>query len=236
MINGLKMNIKDIWQKMVGNEKQRNYATNNENNTLLEDYMKQARTLNDKELNLLLLYTSTRKYAERDRCMLLMTYFGGMRIGEVAATKIKDVLAADGTIKQEINLTAEQTKGKFARTVVLNDKLRKEIMGYLLTRFNKTELIALTYSTVKEKPLFCTQKSEGFNANTACYHFHMLYKRAGLEGCSSHSGRRSFLTELSSKSVPLRVLMELAGHRQAQTTMRYVNVTQDMKRAAVELI
>ena len=230
------MNIKDIWQKMVGNEKQRNYAANNDNNTLLEDYMKQARTLNDKELNLLLLYVNTRKYAERDRCMLLMTYFGGMRIGEVAATKIKDVLASDGTIKQEINLTAEQTKGKFARTVVLNDKLRKEIMGYLLTRYSKHDLITTQYSPIKEKPLFCTQKREGFNANTACYHFHMLYKNAGLEGCSSHSGRRSFLTELSSKSVPLKVLMELAGHRQAQTTMRYVNVTQDMKRAAVELI
>ena len=230
------MNIKDIWKKMVGNEKQRNYAANTENHLLAEDYMKQARTLNDKELNLLLLYVNTRKYAERDRCMLLMTYWGGMRIGEVAATKIKDVIATDGTIKQEINLTAEQTKGKFARTVVLNDKLRKEIMGYLLTRFSKQELIAIQYSSSKEKPLFVTQKSDGFNANTACYHFHMLYKNAGLEGCSSHSGRRSFLTELSSKSVPLKVLMELAGHRQAQTTMRYVNVTQDMKRAAVSLL
>ena len=99
MINGHKMNIKDIWQKMVGNEKQRNYAANNDNHTLLEEEMKQARTLNDKELNLLLLYTSTRKYAERDRAMLLLTYWAGMRIGEVAATKIKDVLAADGTIK-----------------------------------------------------------------------------------------------------------------------------------------
>jgi len=230
------MNIKDIWQKMVGNEKQRNYAANNDNHTLLEDYMKQARTLNEKELNLLLLYVNTRKYAERDRCMLLMTYFAGMRIGEVAATKIKDVLASDGTIKQEVNLTAEQTKGKYARTVVLNEKLRKELMAYLLTRFSKQDLIAIQYSATKEKALFSTQKSEGFNANTACYHFHMLYKNAGLEGCSSHSGRRSFLTELSSKSVPLKVLMELAGHRQAQTTMRYVNVTQDMKRAAVELI
>jgi integrase/recombinase XerD len=230
------MNIKDIWQKMVGNEKQRNYAANTENHLLAEEYMKQARTLNDKELNLLLLYTSTRKYAERDRCMLLLTYWGGMRIGEVAATKIKDVLANDGTIKQEINLTAEQTKGKYARTVVLNDKLRKELMNYLLTRFDKTELIALTYSTTKEKPLFITQKSDGFSANTACYHFHMLYKHAGLEGCSSHSGRRSYLTELSSKSVPLKVLMDLVGHRQAQTTMRYINVTSDMKKAAVELI
>jgi integrase/recombinase XerD len=152
------MNIKDIWEKMVGIEKQRNYAANTENHLLAEEDMKQARTLNDKELNLLLLYTSTRKYAERDRCMLLLTYWGGMRIGEVAATKIKDVLANDGSIKQEINLTAEQTKGKYARTVVLNDKLRKELMNYLLTRFDKTELIALTYSTTKEKPLLYTKK------------------------------------------------------------------------------
>ena len=230
------MNIKDIWQKMVGKENIRNYITNNDNHTLLEEKMKQARTLNDKELNLLLLYINTRKYAERDRCMLLMTYWGGMRIGEVAATKIKDVLSVDGNVKQEINLTAEQTKGKYARTVVLSDKLRKEIMAYLLTRFSKQDLIAIQYSEIKEKPLFVTQKSDGFNSNTACYHFHMLYKCAGLEGCSSHSGRRSFLTELSSKSVPLKVLMELAGHRQAQTTMRYVNVTQDMKRAAVSLL
>ena len=221
---------------MVGIKKQRNYATNNDNHTLLEEKMKQARTLNDKELNLLLLYVNTRKYAERDRCMVLMTYLAGMRIAEVATTKIKDVLANDGTIKQEINLTAEQTKGKYPRSVVLNEKLRKEILNYLLTRFSKQELTELQSNAVKEKPLFNTQKSDGFNANTACYHFHMLYKRAGLEGCSSHSGRRSFLTELSSKSVPLKVLMELAGHRQAQTTMRYVNVTQDMKRAAVELI
>ena len=230
------MNLIGTWEKMIGKIKQRNYAANTENHLLAGEEMKQARTLNDKELNLLLLYASTRKYAERDRCMLLLTYWAGMRIGEVAATKIKDVLAADGTIKQEINLTAEQTKGKYARSVVLNDKLRKELMRYLLTRFSKQELIAIQYSPAKEKPLFATQKSEGFNANTACYHFHMLYKRAGLEGCSSHSGRRSFLTELSSKSVPLKVLMELAGHRQAQTTMRYINVTQDMKRAAVELI
>jgi integrase/recombinase XerD len=230
------MDIRDTLAKMVGKIKQRNYAANTDNHLLTEEEMKQARTLNDKELNLLLLYVNTRKYAQRDRAMLLMTYWGGMRIGETAATKIKDVLASDGTIKQEINLTAEQTKGRYSRTVVLNDKLRKEIMAYLLTRFTKAELIALQYSSTKEKPLFCTQKSDGFNANTACYHFHMLYKAAGLEGCSSHSGRRSFLTELSSKSVPLKVLMELAGHRQAQTTMRYINVTSDMKRAAVELI
>jgi integrase/recombinase XerD len=199
--------------------------------------MKQARTLNEKELNALLLYINTRKHAARDRAIVLMTFWGGMRIGEVASTKIKDVLATDGTIKHEINLSAEQTKGKYGRTVVLADKLRKELMSYLLARFDKKELVALHYSDLINKPLFATQKSEGFNANTLTYTMHMLYKDAGfLDGASSHNGRRSFLTNLSAKSVPLKVLMELAGHRQAQTTMRYINVTSDMKKAAVELV
>jgi integrase/recombinase XerD len=198
--------------------------------------MAQARTLNDKELNLLLLYVNTRKHAARDRAMLLMTHWAGMRVGEVAAVRIKDVLAADGTIRAEINLSVEQTKGRRGRTVVLADKLRKELLQYLRNRFSYTELIALAASASYNMPLFSTQKRSGFNANTAAYHFHMLYKQAGIAGASSHSGRRSFLTKLSSRSVPVRVLMELAGHRQAQTTMRYCDVTADMKKAAVELL
>jgi len=231
------MNLLNTWQKFVGILMQRKYALATDKHWLKEQKMKQARTLNEKELNALLLYINTRKHAARDRAIVLMTFWGGMRIGEVAATKIKDVLASDGTVRSEINLSAEQTKGKYSRTVVLADKLRKELMDYLLTRFDKKELVALHYSDLINKPLFATQKSEGFNANTLTYTMHMLYKDAGfLDGASSHSGRRSFLSSLSAKSVPLKVLMELAGHRQAQTTMRYINVTSDMKRAAVELV
>jgi len=198
--------------------------------------MKQARTINDKELNLLLLYISTRKYAARDRAIVLLTYWGGMRIGEVAALNVKDVLNIDGTVKNEINLTAEQTKGRFARTVVLAEKLRKELKDYLLSRFSEKELTAIAYSSLYNKPLFITQKSEGFSANTLTYTMTMLYKHSGLYGCSSHSGRRTFITKLSSKSVPLKVLMEMVGHRNLQTTQRYIDVTADMKRAAVELV
>jgi integrase/recombinase XerD len=231
------MHLLDKWKFGVGKIIQRIYAATTDKHWLIgEKTMAQAKTLNEKELNLLLLYIKTRKYAVRDRAMVLMTYWGGMRIGEVASTKIGDVLNADGTIKEEIRLTAEQTKGKHARTVVLAEKLRKEILAYIKTRFTDKELIAVTYSAYMNKPLFATQKREGFNANTACYHFHMLYKGCGLNGASSHSGRRSYITSLSARAVPLKVLMELVGHRQAQTTMRYIDVTSDMKRAAVELV
>lgn len=198
--------------------------------------MKQARTLNDNELKLLLLYINTRKYAALDRAIVLLTYWGGMRIGEVAALKVKDVLAADGTIKMEIHLSAAQTKGGYSRAVVLNDKLRAELLNYLHTRFSAAELTQLANSDKCNKPLFTTQKSEGFSANTLTYTMTMLYKASGLYGCSSHSGRRSFITKLSGKSVPLKVLMEMVGHRNLQTTQRYIDVTADMKRAAANLI
>ncbi len=223
-------------QKLVGILNQRKQTAANEMHWLGGRKMSQARTLNEKELKLLLLFIATRKHAARDRAMMLLTHWGGCRIGEVAATKIGDVLAVDGSVKPEIRLTAAQTKGKFARTVTLSEKLRKELLIYLQQRFNTKQLIAVSYTEEMNKPLFATQKRDGFTANTACYHFYMLYKAAGLAGCSSHTGRRSFLTQLSAKAVPLRVMMELAGHMQAQTTMKYCDVSSDMKKAAVELL
>jgi integrase/recombinase XerD len=63
-----------------------------------------------------------------------------------------------------------------------------------------------------------------------------LYKRAGIAGGSSHSGRRTFITNLAAKGVGVRVLMSLAGHRSISTTQAYIDVNDDMKRKAVELI
>lgn len=236
MINGEKMLLYMTYKKLVALFDKRKQTTTNEINWLGEKKMAQAKTLTSKELNLLLLYVATRKHAARDRAIVLMTHWAGMRIGEVAATKIGDVLALDGTVKAEINLSVSQTKGKHARTVVLADKLRKELLVYLQQRFDTKHLMALAYTDNMKQPLFNTQKSTGFTANTLCYTMHMLYKAAGLEGASSHSGRRFFLSALSAKSVPLKVLMLLAGHRQAQTTMRYITTSKDDLRAAANLI
>jgi integrase/recombinase XerD len=222
--------------KLVDFLNQRKHNATNEINCLGAYKLAQSRTLNEKELKVLLAFIDTRRHAARDRLLVLSTHWGGMRIGECAAITVGDVLAFDGTIKPEIRLSAAKTKGKHPRTVTLSEKLRKEMLNYLQFRYQTKQLIAVTYTDELQKPLFPTQKREGFSPNTAAYHLFMLYRACGLEGCSSHSGRRSFLTSLSAKSVPLKVMMELAGHRQAQTTMRYCDVTQDMKKAAVELL
>lgn len=188
---------------------------------------KKAKTLNQQELRKVLDYIATRKHAARNKAMLMTTFLSGMRVGEICSLRFKDVLDADGSIRNEIRLTPEMTKGDYARVVFVNDKLRKELAQYV-AHFKSSKL---------DDKLFYSQKkgSDGFNANTLTQHFHFLYKRAGVDGASSHSGRRTFITNLASKGVSVRVLMNLAGHRSIATTQAYIDINDNMLRSAVEL-
>ena len=190
--------------------------------------MGKAKTLNTVELRRVLDYLATRAHASRNRTMLLMTHLGGMRVGEVAALRYVDVLNCDGTIRAEINLAAEQTKGLHSRTVFLSSKLRKELVSY----------VAVHPVLTLDRALFYTQKNpkRGFTANTLAQYFLQLYRRVGIDGASSHSGRRSFATTLSSKGVGVRVLMRAMGHRNISTTIGYVDASDDMLRKAVDLV
>ena len=189
---------------------------------------KQAKTLNQQELRKVLDYISTRKHAARNRAMLMTTFLSGMRVGEVSSLRIRDVIDAEGNVRNEIRLTPEMTKGDSARIVFVNERLRKELEQYL--RIHK--------SNNPDSKLFYSQKktSNGFNANTLTQHFHFLYKRAGVDGASSHSGRRTFITNLASKGVGVRVLMNLAGHKSIATTQAYIDINDNMLRSAVELV
>jgi integrase/recombinase XerD len=63
-----------------------------------------------------------------------------------------------------------------------------------------------------------------------------MYKSAGVVGCSSHSGRRGFITSLANQGVSVRILMELAGHKSMAVTQRYIDLNPTMMRNAVELM
>jgi integrase/recombinase XerD len=188
--------------------------------------MKQARTLTQQEIKVLLATIASGPHALRNRTMMLLTHWAGLRVGEVAALRIKDVVDADGKVLTEIRLLPEQTKNKHARTVFVNQRLRKELQTYVNAMLGRDI----------EKPLFYTQKRSGFSANTATQLFISLYRKAGLVGATSHSGRRSFITSLAAKGVSVRLLASLAGHRSITTTQAYIDVNDEMKRHAVELV
>jgi integrase/recombinase XerD len=188
--------------------------------------MKQAKTLTPQELRQAMGQAALSRHAARDKAMLLLTHLAGMRVGEVAALKVGDVLDTEGSIRGELRLTPEQTKGNSSRIVFVNERLQKELAAYSrIVRGNNPST-----------PFFVTQKRTGFSANTLTQHFITLYRRAGLDGATSHSGRRTFITNLASQGVSVRVLAALAGHRSIQTTQRYIDVNDDMLRKAVELV
>jgi integrase/recombinase XerD len=188
--------------------------------------MSQAKTLTPAEVEHMLTHISSTSYAMRNRVMFLTGLWSGMRVGELASLTVGDVRNADMSIKAEIRLTAQQTKGRHPRTVFLPQKLRVELEQYMRLRG----------AVPATNPLFVTAGRKRFSANVMAQHFHYLFKSAGIEGASSHSLRRSFLTTLAAKGISVRVLADLAGHRNLQVTMRYLDASDDMKRNAVELV
>ena len=189
---------------------------------------KQAKVLSSSEIRKVLDYVATRKHSLRNRALVLTMFNTGMRVSEVASLRIKDVVDNEGNIKNEIRLAAVNTKTNEARTVFVNERLRKELQQYasILTKANPNE------------KFFYSQKrdSDGFTANTLTQHFHYLYKRVGLGGASSHSSRRTFITTLANKGVGVRVIMGLSGHKALSSVQCYIDCNSELMRNAVEMV
>ncbi len=189
---------------------------------------KHAKTLTEQDIQRVLTYIEPRAHAARNRAMFMMTYYSGMRAGEVSGLRYMDIVDADGDIRSEVVLLPEQTNGADIRTVFISEKLCQELTHYLrVTEFRDPH-----------DKFFYTQKKyrEGFTPNTLAQHFHYLYRRSGIAGATSHSGRRSFIKNLASKGVSVHVLADLAGHKSVATTRQYIDKNQDLQRQAVELI
>ena len=188
--------------------------------------MKQARTLTDKQLKVVLVHCAMRRHGARDRAIVLVSFLAGLRAKEIAALILDDVCDGSGRIKEEFSLSPDQTKGKKARRVFLNTQLRKELVGYLIQHRPRNGCDAL----------FQSQKGKGFSANTMCQLLNHIFDQAGFSDATSHSGRRSFITNLAAKGVSVRVLAELAAHASISTTQRYIDVHDEQIRTAVELV
>lgn len=188
--------------------------------------MAQAATLSEQQLQRVLQVAARTQHAMRNRCVVLMTHWAGMRIGEVAALLWGDVVDQSGQVRAELRLTAAQTKGDRARVVLINQRLQAELTRY----------VAVTKPRSSDLPFFATQRSAGFTANSLTHIVNALYRGAGINGGSSHSGRRTFITNLAERGISVRVLQHLANHANIATTQRYIDVRPSMLRNAVELV
>jgi integrase/recombinase XerD len=193
-----------------------------------ETMAKQAKVLSNAEVRKVLDYVATRKHSLRNRALVMMMFNTGMCVSEVASLRIRDVMDTESNIKNEIRLLAENTKTNEARTVFVNEKLRRELQQYAKLLVNANPNCKFFYSQKRD--------SDGFTANTLTQHFHYLYKRVGLDGASSHSSRRTFITTLANKGIGVRVIMGLSGHKALSSVQCYIDCNSELMRNAVEMV
>jgi len=189
--------------------------------------MKQAKVLDDAELKRVLAIAAQGKHAARNRMALLLSHYAGLRVGEIATLRWSDVVGTNGEIKQQFYLKPEHTKSNEARPVHISKRLQRELAMYKN---------GLGRNARNADPLIPSQKRGVFSANSLCQLFGRLYREAGIDGATSHSGRRWFITNLAHSGVSPKVIMTLAGHRSLATTQRYIDVNDEMMARAVEVL
>lgn len=173
--------------------------------------MSTINTLNSHEITQLFGAVINKKFPSRDRAILTLSIYAGMRVSEIATLKMGDVLDADGQLKNA--LTPKQRKNsKNLRVVYLTQKVITVLEEYLATIQDKST----------GKHVFHADKSESFTVNGLTQWFFNRYKEVGVRA-SSNSGHKSFCKQLVSKGVSINTISELVGHRHRSTTKRYLS-------------
>jgi len=188
--------------------------------------MAQASVLTETDIRRVFRVIETTRHAERNRLAFVLSIYAGLRVGEIAALRVGDVINQHGEVRREIKLGADQTKGSKGRTVVLSRRVRREIDAYAISQQNRHF----------DAPLIFSQRNRrSFSNVTLSMLFKEIYDAAGIR-TSSHSGRRTFATRLNAKGVGMRTIQKLMGHKHIGTTALYCDVSDSTLRNAVELV
>ena len=190
--------------------------------------MKQAKLLTELDFKRLTAIIDSLRYPTRNHTAVALSFYAGLRAIEISALRVGDVFDAYGKPKDTIYLSAAQTKGNESCTVLANKRLRQQLTRYAAQ--HPKQLLK------PAAPLIFSAKGGGFSPQTMVNLFQRLYKLANIAGASSHSGRRQFVTNLADMGINMRVVQELARHRNLGTTQKYAEINDNKLRAAVELL
>lgn len=194
---------------------------------------KQAKTLTKAQVDSVTSFLLTRRHGLRDQTVFLLSVRAGLRAKEIANLKWAMVLGADGEVGDSIHLTDEASKGKSGRIVPLNKQLRGNLVQMLVVARQDRHFGPETAYVVT------TERSGHTSAQAVVNMFKRWYADLGLLGCSSHSGRRTFITnaakKISTVGGSLRDVQMLAGHSSLAVTQRYIEGDSDARRKVVDL-
>jgi integrase/recombinase XerD len=193
---------------------------------------KQSKVLNKTQVASVRSHLKNGRNALRNDTIFLLSIKAGLRAKEIASLKWIHVLNGDGTLNDTLHLPDSASKGRSGREIPLH----KEILTNLQTLLQ----IASVRTFSPEDHVIRTERSKSTSAQVIVNFFQSLYARMGYVGCSSHSGRRTFITECARKvstvGGSLRDVQYLAGHSSLQTTQRYIEGSSESKRKLIGII
>lgn len=192
---------------------------------------KQAKVLNPKQVDALLHHVGDLRNGLRNQVIVLLSVKAGLRAKEIASLRWSMVIGADGKVGNHLHLTDAASKGRSGRMIPLNKQLRARLID--------------AYEIVNSDPwkntyVVFTERSPRTSAQMVVNLFQRWYRDLGLVGCSSHSGRRTFITnaarKISTVGGSLRDVQHLAGHSSLQTTQRYIEGDSEARKRVVDLL
>jgi integrase/recombinase XerD len=192
---------------------------------------KQAKILTKHQADAVLAYLSTTRYPLRDRVVFLLSIKAGLRAKEIASLRWEMVTDAEDRLSDLISLTDSASKGRGGRSIPIN----KDLKIALEALKNETEKL------VRPSPYVVTSERGGSTSAVVVVNkFAGWYRALGFVGASSHSGRRTFITNaarrISTVGGSLRDVQLLAGHSALGITQRYIEADGLAQKQVVDLI
>ncbi len=190
---------------------------------------KQAKVLTKQQTQAMLALLERSRDPLRNTVIFLLSLRAGLRAKEIAHVTWTMVTCSGGDIASELALRDEAAKGRSGRVIPLSGDLQEALRALRqeCLRSGPDDRIIRTARRTKTTPQVIVNL------------FKAWYGRLGFEGCSSHSGRRTFITNaarrISTVGGSLRDVQSLAGHSSLSTTQRYIEVNNDAKRRVVEM-
>ena len=188
---------------------------------------RQAKVITLPTLRRILARVRHSRFPKRDPVIVLLSVKAGLRACEIAKLNWPAVLDARGRVADTIAIDNAIAKKRGGRRIPMHPELR-------------SALHALLQQSDPTGPVVRSARGGAMRPNSIVNWFVALFAELGIEGCSSHSGRRSFITAAARNvhraGCSLRDVQLLAGHRSIVTTQHYIDGHTDGQRKLVGLI
>ena len=191
-----------------------------------------AKVLAGGEVRRLLGAARQRRYPDRNRVIVLLSVKAGLRACEIARLTWPMVSEASGKIGTVIELPAKAAKKGSGRRIPIHPDLHRALVR--LQRSRTENEAGRTDAVVR------SERGGSMTAKAIVDWFADTFAALGLQGCSSHSGRRTFVTRaarlVQKAGGSLRDVQQLVGHRSIKTTQGYIDGDYDAQRRLIRLL